>query len=152
MATTIDTTNAPKKTSSRVVISGILALGAFALLIMGNRAAVKIAGSSKITTTWGDWFTLVGLFAAAGFVFGLAAVVPRSFRYRPSRALVLGILPLLGIVEMMLVAGPTSAVNFTQTQLGYLYDHPIKDLYYFGLWVLPVLLGVSIAAGFRSSD
>lgn len=143
---------AKKRTPVATIARAILALGAFALLIAGNRAALRMNGAAKVATSWGDWLTFVGLFVLAGIAFGLAARIPTGWRYRPLRAVLLGIVPLLAILEIMLVAGPTQAVNFTQAHLGYLYDHPIHDLYNFGLWVLPVLLGVSIAAGFQSGD
>jgi len=152
MATTVGTTRTAHKTPARTMVSGVLGLGAFALLIVGNHAATRMLETAKIGTSWGDWLMMEGMFMLAGAVFGFAAIMPRHIRYRFSRALILGTLPLLALIEMMLVAGPTSANNFTKAHLGYLYNHPITQLYYFGLWVLPVLLGVAIAAGFQSGD
>jgi hypothetical protein len=158
MASTVDTAKASRKTPMRTFATVIFALIAFALLFAANRVAFRMQGMGKISAnygggvSWGQWLTFVGLSVLAGIAFGVGAISPRRLRYRPIRTVILGLVPLLALVELTLSSGPTTVIVFTQAHfkyLGDLYLHDVTSLYYF---VAPVLLGVSIAAGFQSSD
>jgi hypothetical protein len=133
------------------LVRAILVVGAMVLLVAADRAfqRMQVVSLSKFTLpTWGSWLESFGLMVLAGVAFGLAAMLPLRLRYRPLRALLLGIVPLLALIEYTLLAGP--AQRFTATHARWFDVHAplLNDLTSFAPYVLAVLLGVAIVAGF----
>jgi hypothetical protein len=143
-------------TRTRTVIRLLLVIAAFVLLWAGDRqfAELIVTRSSTYTTTWAGWLGWIGFLALSGVAFGLAGWLPSGFGYRPGRALLLGVVPLLMLIHATLVQGPRSVVTFSLHHLGFLYRH----IYFFdGLrgmgvpFALALMLGVAIAAGFSAA-
>ena len=136
----------------RMVARGALVVLAGFLLWAGftSQMHTLTQRAATFTVPWGGWLKWHGLYLLAGLSFGLAMVLPRRVRYRPSRALLLGAIPILWLVHLTLTLGP--AVEFTQQHLGFVARWPSSSgLYAFetsmGL-VVGVWLGLSLAAGF----
>jgi hypothetical protein len=111
---------------------------------------VDVHLSRSFVTPWGGWLWLVGMLIVSGAAFGLAAMLPRRRSYRPGRAFVLGLVPLLLVAHVTLALGPGR---------DYTIEHlPFLDHFLFGFEVeggrliAPVLLGLALVAGFEPGD
>ncbi len=143
-----------KERAAGTLVRAILIVGAMVLLVVADRAFQHMTGVRAITytTPWRSWLWSFGLMVLAGVAFGLAAMLPVRLRYRALRALLLAIVPLLGLVEYTMVIGP--AAPFTTAHWHWFEGHApfFNDLASFVPFVLAVLLGVAIVAGFPPGD
>ncbi len=136
----------------RTVARAVLVVLAFVLLWAGNRALNHMALRASVTyvVPWGGWLWWIALLVLAGVAFGLAAMLPERLHFRPTRAVLLGIVPLLMLVHQAMVIGPSSAVQFTLRHL-----HFLNRVFFFDTsshYAITVMLGVAIAAGFAPGD
>ena len=97
--------------------------------------------------TWQGWIGWLLLVVFSGFLFALAARLPRSFRYRPWTPLLVGIIPLLMLAHFFV-----SWLNV------YWPDAPrLFNAWYFyesfeAQFALAIMLGVALASGFKDRD
>ena len=138
----------------RMVARGALVVLAVFLLWAGftSEMHAQIHTAATFTLPWGGWLKWHGLYLLAGVSLGLAMILPRRVRYRPGRALLLGAIPILWLMHLTLVLGPSSAVNFTLQHLRTVARWPSSGSLSEFEWsmdvVVGVWLGLSIAAGF----
>jgi hypothetical protein len=139
----------------RLIARAALALLAVVLVWAGERAAwhMEVKKAATFKTPWGSWLWWIALLVLAGVSFGLAAMSPDHFRYRPVRALALGFVPLLMLAYYTIVLGP--AALYAAGHLRFLARH---DFFFIGpeafavAFALAVLLGIAIASGFAPGD
>ncbi|HET9724884.1 MAG TPA: hypothetical protein VFR44_13730 [Actinomycetota bacterium] len=96
--------------------------------------------------TWQGWIGWLLLVVLSGFLFALAARLPRSFRYRPWTPLLLGMIPLLMFAHFWFwlnVNWPDAPRLFNAT---YFYDT------FEAQFALAIMLGVALASGFKARD
>jgi hypothetical protein len=125
------------------------------LLWAGHHALVNMnmQRARTFVAPWGGWLWSLGLVVLSGAAFGLAAMLPEHARYRPTRALLLGAIPVLMLAYMTLDLGPPAA--FVHQHLRFLVSGFGRgQLFFFeegdGFSAVPILLGVAVAAGFTS--
>lgn len=137
-----------------MLIRGALVVLAVFLLWAGftSEKHSEIQRGATFILPWGGWLKWHGLYVLAGVSLGLAMVLPRRVRYKPGRALLLGAIPILWLIHLTLVLGPSSAVNFTLQHLRPVARWPSSGSLSEFEWsmdvVVGVWLGLSIAAGF----
>lgn len=149
MADQVAAAKDPGWTKSRTVVRIVFLAVAFVLLWAGSRQfdRMNLSRSFTFVSTYGAWFSWIGLIALCGFAFGLACWLPRRIRYRWGQALLLGLIPALMTIHVSVFEGPTSLVRFVAAHFNSLMNY-----YFFDRQPLVpvVLLGVAIAAGFAA--
>lgn len=133
---------------------------AFFFISAGFRAFdhMQVDRARTYTTTWGSWLWWMALLTFAGLAFGLAAMLPSRLRFRPGRALLLGVVPLLILIYLSMQAGPGDFVSWANQHLRFITNNTwlntwlaLQDIVQTG-FICSVLLGVAIAAGFDSDS
>lgn len=96
--------------------------------------------------TWQGWIGWLLLVVLSGFLFAIAARLPRSFRYRPWIPLLVGIIPLLMLAHFVLLFG-VEWVDAPRILLNtYFY------MTFEAQFALAIMLGVALASGFEDPD
>ena len=140
-----------------VLRAGLVVLATF-LLWTGYQIQGRAYIQRSVTYElgWASWLKWNGVSVLAGLAIGLAMLLPRSVRYRPSRVILLAALPIVWLADSALLFGPNSAVKFGQQHLRFLLRWP-ASIDKFGFEpvmaiVAAVWLGLAIAAGFEQGQ
>jgi hypothetical protein len=131
------------------VLRLILVAAALALLWLAQRRfeTWQARYASEFKSSIDLWLEWVGLAVSSGLAFASAAWLPGGrLSYRWGRALLLGVLPLLGLVHFALF------LQFRQDLPSFLGDHVWFYMSLGPQFALAVMLGVAIAAGFAPSE
>lgn len=96
--------------------------------------------------TWQGWIGWLLLVVLSGFLFALAARLPRSLRYRPWTPLLIGIVPFLMLAHFVALFS-SEWVDAPQILLNtYFY------MTFEAQFALAIMLGVALASGFKDGD
>lgn len=100
--------------------------------------------------TWQGWIGWLLLVVLSGFLFAIAARLPRSFRYRPWVPLLVGIIPLLMLAHFVLLFG-VEWVDAPRILLN-TYFYMTFYMTFEAQFALAIMLGVALASGFQERD
>lgn len=96
--------------------------------------------------TWQGWVGWLLLVVLSGFLFALAARLPRRLRYRPLTPLLIGLVPFLMLAHGVVLFG--SEWVDPPRILGNIYFYMTLETQF----ALAIMLGVALASGFESKE